>query len=65
MVGLLGWWSSERLRWVLAAVLWWVQIGIEVQVGVEIQIGVAGLEGFGCGFVVDFGCGLCRGFFFW
>ena len=50
VVGLLGWWSSERLGWVLAAVLWWVQIGVEV------QIGVAG--------VVGFGCGLCRGFFF-
>ena len=23
---LLGWWSSDRLRWVLAGVLWWVQI---------------------------------------
>ena len=45
VVGLLGWWSSERLGWVLAAVLWWVQIGVEV------QIGVAGVVGFGCGFV--------------
>ena len=42
---MLGWWSSERLGWVLAAVLWWVQIGVEV------QIGVARVVGFGCGFV--------------
>ena len=34
--GPLGWWSSERLGWVLAAVLWWVPIG------------VAGVVGFGC-----------------
>ncbi|KAK9991085.1 hypothetical protein SO802_026070 [Lithocarpus litseifolius] len=25
--GPLGWWSLERLGWVLAAILWWVQIG--------------------------------------
>ena len=26
----LGWWSSERLGWVLATVLWWVQIGVSL-----------------------------------
>ena len=44
-----GWvaegWSSKRLGWVLAAVLWWVKIGV------EIQIEVAEVVGFGCGFV--------------
>ena len=29
-VGLLGWWSSERLGWVLAAILWWVQIEVSL-----------------------------------
>ena len=28
--GLLGWWSSERLGWVLVTVLWWVQIGVSL-----------------------------------
>ena len=28
--GPLGWWSSERLGWVLAAVLWWDQIGVSL-----------------------------------
>ena len=29
-VGPLGWWSSERLGWILAAVLWWVQIRVSL-----------------------------------
>ena len=29
-VGPLGWWLSERLGWVLVAVLWWVQIGVSL-----------------------------------
>ena len=33
VVGLLGWWSSERLGWVLVAVLWWVPIGVAGVVG--------------------------------
>ena len=29
-VGLLGWWSSDRLGWVLVAVLWWIQIRVSL-----------------------------------
>ena len=49
VVGLLGWSSSERLGSVMAAVLWWVQIGVDVRV--EVQIRVARVVGFGYGFV--------------
>ena len=56
VVGLLGWWSLKRLGWVLAAVLWWVQIGVARVVGFWLR--------FCGGFVVGFGYGLCHGFFF-
>ena len=42
VVGLLGWWSLERLGWDLAAVLWWVPIG------------VVGVVGFGCSLCREF-----------
>nr|POE70398.1 hypothetical protein CFP56_71202 [Quercus suber] len=36
--GPLQWWSSERLGWVLGAVLWWVQIGCERGRGEESEV---------------------------
>ena len=59
VVGLLGWWSSERLVWVLAAVLWWVlAMGCAVVffffflwLGVEVVVG-----GGSCGCDCDCDC---------